>query len=483
VVVTATPQPAPQAVINSPNGFLNVRSGPGIAYVPPIGNYNNGAVVAIIGKQVDRNGDLWWLVRFGAGSIDQGWIFADYTEATNIEPVPWVPAPPLPTPTAITPQPTPTAFAIIDSPAGFLAVRPGPGQRYEPPLGYFNNGTSVAIIGKQVAVDDGSLWWLVPFANSATGWGWIFANHTIARYINNVPWVAAPPTPTRPATNTPTATPTPTPTPTTTTQPKVTWSISGQVTDVVTLQPVAGVAVRALLGVDGTTLVTVTDSTGRFSLAAEARNEGDLTLTLTAPGYVERNVVAGPLTPRIDNFPRLELTPSQAPTITWAIFGRVVELGNGQPLPGVTVEAVLGDEAIKVQTLTDQNGQFDLRGNARDSGRLTININVPGFQPFTVTPEQVDSRIYNLGDLRLVPLAASCLYESVINLTEAAALARLQSLSFTQVATKAITVQNQALLGRVLTQDPIPPPEGQTARINCQLPIRLDVGVAGQVGP
>ena len=140
VVVTATPRPAAQAVVSSPNGFLNVREGPGVAYKPPLGVYNNGAIAEIIGKQYDVNGELWWLVRFRAGSVNQGWIYADFTEATNIQNVPWASAPPLPTPVIVTPEPTPTAFAIIDSPGGFLSVRRGPGRVYDPPLGYFNNG-------------------------------------------------------------------------------------------------------------------------------------------------------------------------------------------------------------------------------------------------------------------------------------------------------------------------------------------------------
>ena len=342
-------------------------------------------------------------------------------------------------------------------------------------------GASAPIIGKQFDVEDGTLWWLVPFTNSSNGRGWIFANNTIARYINNVPWVAAPPTPTRPATYTPTPTPTPTSTPTSTGQPQVTWNIIGQITDVITLQPVAGAAIRAELGADGTVIVTVTDNNGNFSLVSQAADSGDLRLTITAAGYVERTVTAGPLTPRIYNFPRLELTPTEAPTITWAVFGQATEIGGGGPIPGAAVEAILGDEAVRVEGLTDENGQFDLRGEARDSGRLTINITADGFQPFSLTSEQIDTRIYNLANLELVPVAASCPYESVISLTEVVALARLQTLEFTSVTTTSITVdQNQNLIGVVLTQDPVPPPEGQSTRINCQLPITLGIGVGSE---
>ena len=66
----------------------------------------------------------------------------------------------------------------------------------------------------------------------------------------------------------------------------------------------------------------------------------------------------------------------------------------------------------------------------------------------------------------------------MINLAQAPALARLQSLSFTNVSTTSISVGgNQSLLDLVLTQDPNPPPEGQSERLNCQIPITLGVGV------
>ncbi|HSH12326.1 MAG TPA: SH3 domain-containing protein, partial [Desulfurivibrionaceae bacterium] len=102
ISVTPTGPTQPYAIINSPQGSVNVRSGPGMIYGPPLGGYNNGARVDIVGRQYSPEGELWWLVPFTPSLSGQGWIYAAYTSAYNTDGVPWVTAPPLP------PPPTPT---------------------------------------------------------------------------------------------------------------------------------------------------------------------------------------------------------------------------------------------------------------------------------------------------------------------------------------------------------------------------------------
>jgi hypothetical protein len=457
--------PTPQAIINGPGGFVNVRSGPGPIYSPPLGTYSNGTVVDVIGKQYSTAGELWWLISFPAGPYGQGWVFADYTEAKNVDDVPWVAIPPTPTPFTVTPTTIPRPHAIVDSPNGFLYVRRGPGLVYEPPLGVYNNGAVVNIIGKQIATD-GALWWLIPFASDPGGRGWIYADYTLAKSTENVPWVTAPPTPTPTGTSTP-------PTPS-----MVNWTVTGRVVDLTTNQAVVGASVKAVLGNDGTLLTTLTDSNGDFSIVSSARDSGNLILTVIAQGYLEKTITAGPVTPRVYNFPRIELAQQSVPIVTWAIFGRVVEIGTTNSILGARVEAILGDDAIHLETFSGANGEFSLNGQASDKGKLSLNITADGYQPFSFTSDQTDSRIYNLSDLQLVPIAGSCAYESVINLSQTSAIARLQSLSFTNVSTTSVTVGgNQDLIGRVLAQDPDPPPEGQSKRLGCQIPIILGVGV------
>ena len=468
---TPGPGPTPQAVINGPDGFVNVRNGPGSIY-SFLGTHENGAVVDVIGKQYSTGGELWWLIIFPAGPQGQGWIPASYTNAQNVDNIPWVATPATPTPISFTVTPTEIArpHAIIDSPSGFLYVRSGPGLVYEPPLGVYNNDAVVNIIGKQIAAN-GALWWLIPFAGDSSGRGWVYANYTIAKYTEDVPWVTAPPTPT----------PTPTKISTPPTPSMVNWTITGRVVNLSTNQPVFGASVEAVLGDNGPLLSTLTDSNGNFSIVGSARDTGNLILTVTAEGYVEKAITVGPVAPRVYDFPRIELAQQPAPVVTWAVFGRVVEIGAANPIPGAYVEAILGDDAISLEALTGADGEFSLSGQATDRGKLSLNITANGYQPFSFTSDQTGSRIYNLPNLQLVPVAGSCAYESVINLSQTSAIARLQTLSFTTVSTTPVTVGgDQNLIGRVLTQDPDPPPEGQSKRLSCQIPIILGVGVGSQ---
>lgn len=468
---TSTPA-SPYAVVQSPGGALNVRPGPGVEYGPELGSYSNGARVEIVGKQYAADGELWWAIPFANGPNGQGWLFADYTIAYNVDQVPWI-NPIIPRPTGIIPPPVPVA--IIDGPGGLVTVRAGPGENY-PSLGTYRNGRVVDILGKQYSRTN-QLWWLIFFPSVPGEEGWVNAEDTISRNTGRVPWVSAPPTPTPTATTTATPTPTSTPTPTPTGPATVPWTITGRVVDAVTLQPVAGASVRAILGSDGAALITVTNSNGDFSMQASARDSGDLGLTISAAGYTDRVITTAPRTPRTYNFPNIELTPTAPPKITWAISGRVTEIGTGNPVTGARVEAVLGADGVRLGTVTDSNGQFALQGEATDSGNLSLTLSADGYQTNNFVSDQTGSRIYTLNDLQLVPLAGSCAYESVINLAEAAALARLQSLSFTNVLTTSVPVTDQTLAGRVISQQPNPPAEGQTSRLNCQTPVTLGIGL------
>jgi hypothetical protein len=125
-----------------------------------------------------------------------------------------------------------------------------------------------------------------------------------------------------------------------------------------------------------------------------------------------------------------------------------------------------------------------MNGQARDSGSLNLTITAAGYQTYNTTYPAANPRTYNLADLPLVPLAGSCAYESVISLPEAAALARLQSLSFTSVATTSVAVgDGSALVGRVINQNPNPPPEGESVRVNCQISVVLGIGMLGTSSP
>jgi hypothetical protein len=302
-----TPTPAPHAIINSPQEVLNVRSGPGLVYDPPVGAYNNGAVVDVIGKQYSPEGELWWLIPFAGTASGQGWIYAEHTTAYKVEDVPWVAPPPLPSPTPTpTATPLPPPQAIIDSPDGFTYVRNGPGFIYEPPLGTLQNGFMVNVLGKQRSTED-EIWWLIPFSGTATGQGWIYAKHTFTRYVENVPWLTPPSAPTGLPLTPPIITPTMTTAPTA--PPVVDWIISGRISRTGTTLPISKAQVEAFLGSETGRLTAVTDINGNFAISGSAPDVGTLKINVSAPGYRPNSFIFTQTTSRSYELPNIQLSP------------------------------------------------------------------------------------------------------------------------------------------------------------------------------
>jgi len=97
-----TPEPGdPTGVVIAPDG-VNVRTGPGTAY-QVIGIVSFGTSGEIIGKSADG---AWWAALVPNAPNRTGWVSASFVEATDVDDVPVLPAPPLPTATAVpTPEP------------------------------------------------------------------------------------------------------------------------------------------------------------------------------------------------------------------------------------------------------------------------------------------------------------------------------------------------------------------------------------------
>ncbi|MGQ9787325.1 MAG: Ig-like domain-containing protein, partial [Anaerolineae bacterium] len=94
---------------------VNVRSGPGIEYTPPIGWLARGQSARITGRNAEGS---WWQIEYPPDSAQRGWVSArpQYTTARNAQEVPIVPAPPTPTPTSTpTDTPTPTLTPVPTS--------------------------------------------------------------------------------------------------------------------------------------------------------------------------------------------------------------------------------------------------------------------------------------------------------------------------------------------------------------------------------
>jgi len=105
---------------------VNVRSGPGVEYAPPIGWLARGQSARITGR--DAAG-TWWQIEYPPETVQRGWVSAkpQYTTASNAQDVPVVPAPPTPTPTPTptdTPTPTLTPIPTATSTATPNPLRP-----------------------------------------------------------------------------------------------------------------------------------------------------------------------------------------------------------------------------------------------------------------------------------------------------------------------------------------------------------------------
>jgi len=133
------PADAPSVTVT--NEFVNVRTGPDVAY-PKIGELRQGQVAPVRGKSADGR---WWQISYPAGPGGVGWVINDYVQANSAAAnAPVAAAPPRPTapppppqpvatpvliplvPTAPAPQPTPVLQGQLVGDKGVLRVNANP---------------------------------------------------------------------------------------------------------------------------------------------------------------------------------------------------------------------------------------------------------------------------------------------------------------------------------------------------------------------
>ena len=138
--VTATPTTQPDfppgtpVMVASPDGQLNIRSGPGVQYVI-LRTVPNGTRLRIVSGPTRVDGTPWYLVA-DEGQTFQGWCNGHYL----------VVAPVTPTPTStIGPYFPVGAWVQVQSPDGKLNVRQGPGTTY-PVVHVAHNGDQFRIL-------------------------------------------------------------------------------------------------------------------------------------------------------------------------------------------------------------------------------------------------------------------------------------------------------------------------------------------------
>ena len=118
---TSTIEPCPVAMINSPDGVLSIRTGPGMIY-DKLGELPNGPSPCVTGKALDiqslkgPNGEIvtWWEIDLGGQLV---WISGLYSSVENPENIPdkLPPATPVPPPPS-TPLPPPPIAAFQCAP-------------------------------------------------------------------------------------------------------------------------------------------------------------------------------------------------------------------------------------------------------------------------------------------------------------------------------------------------------------------------------
>jgi uncharacterized protein YraI len=180
------PGPADPQALALVNTF--VRSGPGNNY-PAFGIAEAGVKGRVIGVSSDG---AWWVVRIDPKNVGAGygWVGAQYVQASNVDEVQVIAAPPQAS-SASLPPPSPgaaTATAI-----DYVNVRSGPGTNYLV-YGVAAPGATAEVSGKST---DG-LWWQVVVPTdtvAAEGVAWVSASFVYTQNTANTPVVESPPAP------------------------------------------------------------------------------------------------------------------------------------------------------------------------------------------------------------------------------------------------------------------------------------------------
>jgi len=189
-VVPTPPEPPPVELPPPPSGVptaialdaINVRSGPGTHY-PAYGVAPKGSKGEVIGVSEDSK---WWVVKLSTTLVGsgQGWVSADWVEASNASGVPIIPPPDQPPPVDVPPPPEGAATATA---LDYVNVRSGPGTQYAS-YGVAQPGATAEIIGQSADAN----WWVVVLPSVAAGQGWVSADYVQVTNAGGVPIIPAP---------------------------------------------------------------------------------------------------------------------------------------------------------------------------------------------------------------------------------------------------------------------------------------------------
>jgi uncharacterized protein YraI len=161
---TGVLSPTPQAQLGNPlviaTHDANIRRGPGVGY-PVLGLLRAGQQAEVTGVSLDGG---WWQIKFAGLGDGRGWLAAQFVAAQNIDNIPVVQPPDLPT--AIVPQSgQPTVQARTN-----VNIHSEPSLAY-PVLGILRTGQNAEVTG----VSTDGAWWQIKCAGAENGLGWLAA--------------------------------------------------------------------------------------------------------------------------------------------------------------------------------------------------------------------------------------------------------------------------------------------------------------------
>jgi uncharacterized protein YraI len=174
-IPSATPTPilptstiTPEPISGLTLWQINVRSGPGI-YFTLLGQINQNEPIQIIAVDTSRE---WYVIEYASGPEEQGWVTAEYIQATGTDNLPIFGQITLSNGT-----PAPRASLTQK-----LNIRSGPGTHYDS-IGILPVNAIVWLTGR----NETSSWLQIDYPNTPTGKGWIITGYVSAQDIQSLP--------------------------------------------------------------------------------------------------------------------------------------------------------------------------------------------------------------------------------------------------------------------------------------------------------
>lgn len=99
-----------------------------------------------------------------------------------------------------------------------------------------------------------------------------------------------------------------------------------------------------------------------------------------------------------------------------SITGAVIDASSGMPVEGASISVSQGGNGVSSASVSDAQGHFTLQGLAAASFNLAVGR--AGYQPFSSAITLSTNQAFNIGSVRLLPLATSGIVRGAVSTTE-----------------------------------------------------------------